>query len=31
VLKLPPIAAMSRAEIVGWISPTVQRYLCEPM
>jgi len=31
VLKLPPIAAMSRADIVGWISPTVQRYLGEPM
>jgi AcrR family transcriptional regulator len=30
VLKLPPIAAMSRDEIVSWISPTVQRYLCEP-
>jgi AcrR family transcriptional regulator len=27
VLRLPPIAAMSRAEAVAWLGPTVQRYL----
>ena len=27
VLKLPPVAHMSRDEVVGWIGPTVQRYL----
>ncbi len=27
VLPLPPIAHMSRDEVVGWIGPTVQRYL----
>lgn len=27
VLKLPPIAHMSRDEVVGWIGPTVQKYL----
>ncbi len=27
VLKLPPIVAMSRDEVVGWLGPTVQRYL----
>jgi AcrR family transcriptional regulator len=27
VLKLPPVVGMSRAEIVGWIGPTLQRYL----
>jgi AcrR family transcriptional regulator len=27
VLKLPPVVGMSRAEIVDWIGPTVQRYL----
>jgi hypothetical protein len=31
VLKLPPIAAMTRDEVVSWIGPTLQRYLCEPM
>lgn len=31
VLKLPPIAAMTREEVVGWIGPTLQRYLCEPV
>jgi AcrR family transcriptional regulator len=30
VLKLPPIAAMSRDEIVSWLGPTVQRYLEAP-
>jgi AcrR family transcriptional regulator len=27
VLRLPPIAAMPRAELVRWLGPTVQRYL----
>jgi AcrR family transcriptional regulator len=27
VLKLPPVAAMSRDEVVDWVGPTVQRYL----
>ena len=30
VLRLPPIAAMSRDEIVAWLGPTVQRYLTGP-
>jgi AcrR family transcriptional regulator len=27
VLRLPPVVAMSRAEVVAWLGPTVQRYL----
>lgn len=27
VLRLPPLVAMSRAEVVGWLGPTVQRYV----
>lgn len=27
VLRLPPVVAMTRAEIVTWIGPTLQRYL----
>jgi hypothetical protein len=27
VLKLPPVVRMTREEIVGWLGPTVQRYL----
>ena len=27
VLKLPPVVGMSRAEIVDWIGPTLQRYV----
>jgi AcrR family transcriptional regulator len=27
VLKLPPVVAMSRDEVVAWLGPTVQRYL----
>ena len=30
VLKLPPVVAMSRDEIVSWLGPTVQRYLEAP-
>jgi AcrR family transcriptional regulator len=30
VLKLPPVVAMSHDEIVGWLGPTVQRYLEGP-
>jgi AcrR family transcriptional regulator len=29
VLKLPPVVAMSRDEVVAWLGPTVQRYLEE--
>lgn len=29
VLRLPPIVAMTREEIVSWLGPTVQRYLCD--
>lgn len=27
VLRLSPVAAMSRDELVGWVGPTLQRYL----
>jgi AcrR family transcriptional regulator len=27
VLKLPPIVSMSRADVLAWLAPTVQRYL----
>ena len=27
VLKLPPVVALTRAELIAWIAPTVQRYL----
>lgn len=27
VLRLPPVVGMSRAEVVEWIGPTIQRYL----
>lgn len=27
LLRLPPVVAMSRAEIIRWIGPTLQRYL----
>lgn len=27
VLRLPPLLAMTRAEIVAWLAPTVQRYI----
>jgi ABC-type Zn2+ transport system substrate-binding protein/surface adhesin len=27
VLRLPPVATMGRDELVGWIGPTLQRYL----
>lgn len=29
VLRLPPVVAMSRQEIVDWLGPTLQRYLAE--
>jgi AcrR family transcriptional regulator len=29
VLRLPPVVAMTPAEIVTWIAPTLQRYLTE--
>jgi len=28
ILELPPVVAMKRADIVKWLAPTVQRYLC---
>ena len=30
VLRLPPVVAMSRDEVVTWLGPTVQRYLVGP-
>ena len=27
VLRLPPVVAMERAEVIGWLGPTFQRYL----
>jgi AcrR family transcriptional regulator len=30
VLRLPPVVAMSRDEVVGWLGPTIQRYLDAP-
>jgi hypothetical protein len=30
VLRLPPVTGMDRAELVGWLGPTVQRYLTGP-
>jgi hypothetical protein len=30
VLRLPPVVAMSRADVVGWVGPTVQRYISSP-
>ncbi|WP_216215911.1 TetR/AcrR family transcriptional regulator [Amycolatopsis aidingensis] len=30
VLELPPVAAMDRETMVGWLGPTVQRYLVGP-
>jgi AcrR family transcriptional regulator len=27
VLRLPPVVAMTRADVVGWLGPTVQRYV----
>ncbi|WP_181808969.1 TetR/AcrR family transcriptional regulator [Streptomyces shenzhenensis] len=31
VLRLPPVVALARAEIVAWLGPTVQRYLTAPV
>jgi len=30
VLRLPPVVAMSRADVVGWVGPAVQRYISSP-
>jgi AcrR family transcriptional regulator len=30
LLALPPVAAMTRAEVVAWVGPTLQRYLASP-
>lgn len=30
VLRIPPAVALSEAEIVSWLAPTVQRYLTDP-
>jgi hypothetical protein len=27
VLRLPPVVAMTREDIIAWIGPTLQRYL----
>ncbi|GAA2410200.1 TetR/AcrR family transcriptional regulator [Nonomuraea africana] len=29
ILRLPPVVAMTREEIVAWLGPTIQRYLTE--
>ena len=31
VLRLPPMAQMSREDVIAWVGPTVQRYLTEPV
>lgn len=28
VLKIPPVVAMRRADVVSWLGPTVHRYIC---
>ncbi|MEU2287997.1 TetR family transcriptional regulator [Streptomyces sp. NPDC013178] len=30
VLRLPPVVALTREEVVAWLGPTVQRYLTAP-
>jgi AcrR family transcriptional regulator len=30
VVKLEPLASASRRDLIGWLGPTVQRYLTEP-
>ncbi|MET0592246.1 MAG: TetR/AcrR family transcriptional regulator, partial [Polyangiaceae bacterium] len=30
VLRLPPVVGMSRADVVAWLGPTVQRYVTSP-
>jgi AcrR family transcriptional regulator len=30
VLRLPPVAAMTRDEVVAWIGPTIERYITAP-
>jgi AcrR family transcriptional regulator len=30
VLRLPPVVALAREEIVAWLAPTLQRYLTAP-
>ncbi|MFI6291649.1 TetR family transcriptional regulator [Nonomuraea sp. NPDC050790] len=30
ILRLPPVAALSRDEVVSWLAPILQRYLCDP-
>jgi len=30
VLRLPPVVKMTRAEIIDWVGPTIQRYLGLP-
>ncbi|MFI6534728.1 TetR family transcriptional regulator [Nonomuraea sp. NPDC050547] len=29
ILKFPPIVAMSRDDLIHWVAPTIQRYLCD--
>jgi AcrR family transcriptional regulator len=28
LLKLPPVVSMRRADVIKWLAPTVQRYVC---
>lgn len=30
VLQLPPVVGMSRADVIDWLGPTVQRYVTHP-
>ena len=30
VLRLAPVVGMSRTELIGWLGPTVQRYITAP-
>jgi AcrR family transcriptional regulator len=31
VLRLPPVVAMTRAELIAWLGPTIQRYITGPL
>lgn len=31
ILRLPPVVGLSKAEVVAWLGPTIQRYLTAPI
>lgn len=31
ILRIPPVAAMSRSELIAWLGPTLQRYAVEEL